>query len=219
MRDSARTPPLGQLPHSFALLWSWKVVCDIWLGSHGDLHANTRILLHFTQFMVRSQKWYQPYGPWEHIANSIWREDRASAVDEEDDDAKFVAKRRHCNAQYVTFICVLIAFASIPMTSMSVSSHLFISRCHMVVSCGKYMMCGGHRGHPFGLSLGMCNDSVLFLPCACVLPQRWVDFRVVTGELNYYLARCRNIPFFSKPLSTPKPLEPIEVSNALLCVS
>ena len=28
----------------FARLWSWRVVRDSWLGSHGDLHANMRIL-------------------------------------------------------------------------------------------------------------------------------------------------------------------------------
>ena len=43
-------------------------------------------------------------------------------------------------------------------------------------------MCCDHRGHLLGTNL------VLFLPCACVLPQRWVNFRVVTGKLNYYLA-------------------------------
>ena len=30
----------------------------------------------------------------------------------------------------------------------------------------------------------------LFLPCACVLPQRWVDSRVVIGKQNYYSALC-----------------------------
>ena len=55
----------------FACLW--KVVCDIWPRSHEDLHANTRILLHFTQFMVRRPNQHQLYGPWEHIPNSIWR--------------------------------------------------------------------------------------------------------------------------------------------------
>ena len=37
----------------------------------------------------------------------------------------------------------------------------------------------------------------IFAVCArgtCVLPQRWVDFRVVGGKLNYYLALCRNTP-------------------------
>ena len=75
-----------RVEHFFAPLWSWKVMRDIWQGSHKDLHANTRILLHFTQFMVRRQKQYQPYSPREHIANSIWREDEAPEVDEEDAD-------------------------------------------------------------------------------------------------------------------------------------
>ena len=44
------------------------------------------------------------------------------------------------------------------------------------------------------LSLGICNDSVLFLRCACVLRRRWLDVRVVMGNLNYYLVLCRNAP-------------------------
>ena len=50
------------------------------------LHANTCILLHFTQFMVRRQKRYQPYSPWEYIPNFIWRKDKAPEVAERDDD-------------------------------------------------------------------------------------------------------------------------------------
>ena len=34
----------------------------------------------------RRQKWYQPYGPWEHIPSSIWAEEEAPEVDEDDDD-------------------------------------------------------------------------------------------------------------------------------------
>ena len=59
---------------------------DIQLGSREDLHANTRILLRFIQFMVWRQKWYHLYGPWEYIPHSIWREDQAPEVDEDDDD-------------------------------------------------------------------------------------------------------------------------------------
>ena len=29
---------------------------------------------------------YQPYGPWEHILSSIWTEEEAPEVDEEEDD-------------------------------------------------------------------------------------------------------------------------------------
>ena len=53
---------------------------------HLDLHANTHILLHFSQFMLRRQKRYQPYGPWEHIPSSIWTEEEALEVDEEEED-------------------------------------------------------------------------------------------------------------------------------------
>ena len=70
----------------FAHLWCWRVVCDIWLGSHQDLHANTRILLHVSKFMLRRQKRYQPYGSWEHIPSSIWTEEEAPNVDEEEED-------------------------------------------------------------------------------------------------------------------------------------
>ena len=36
-------------------LWAQRVVCNIWLGSREDLQANTHMVLHFTQFMVRRQ--------------------------------------------------------------------------------------------------------------------------------------------------------------------
>ena len=77
---------LAPMGCEFLPQWSWRVVRDIWLGSHQDLHANTRILLHFSQFMLRRQKRYQPYGPWEHIPSSIWTEEEAPEVDEEEED-------------------------------------------------------------------------------------------------------------------------------------
>ena len=43
------------------------------------------------------------------------------------------------------------------------------------------------------LRMRICNDSMLFWPYANVLPQRCVDFRVVSAKLNYYFtlrARC-----------------------------
>ena len=76
----------ARVEHLFAHLWSWRVVRDIWLGSHQDLHANTRILLHFSQFMLRRQKRYQPYGLWEHIPSSIWTEEEAPQADDEKED-------------------------------------------------------------------------------------------------------------------------------------
>ena len=42
--------------------------------------------LHFSQFMLRRQKRYQPYGPWKHIPSSIWVEEEAPEVDEEEED-------------------------------------------------------------------------------------------------------------------------------------
>ena len=36
--------------------------------------------------MLRRQKRYRPYSPWEHILSSIWVEDVAAEVDEGDDD-------------------------------------------------------------------------------------------------------------------------------------
>ena len=63
--------------------------------------------------------------------------------------AKYVAKRRRWNAPHVTFICAQIACASILVILMSLNCHLLISICHMAVSCGKYIICCGHRGYPF----------------------------------------------------------------------
>ena len=103
--------------------------------------------------------------------------------------------RRDRNAPHVTFICAQIACVSILVILMSLSSHLFVSICHMAVSIEDI-----HLGPQ--LSLRICNDSMLFLPCARVLPQGWVDFRVVMGKLNCYLALC------SRCAETP-PLGPL----------
>ena len=43
--------------------------------------------------------------------------------------------------------------------------------------------------------------------CLChvrVLVQSWVDFKVVTGKLKYYLALCRNTPFGGTMLNIRK---------------
>ena len=45
--------------------------------------------------------------------------------------AKFMAKRRHQIARHVTFIYAQIACMSILVIWMSLSSHIFISMCHM----------------------------------------------------------------------------------------
>ena len=48
------------------------------------------------------------------------------------------------------------------------------------------------------LSLGICHDSVLFLPCVRVLPKRWMYFRVVTLKVEFLFgavcAPCSNKP-------------------------
>ena len=53
--------------------------------------------------------------------------------------AKFVAKRGYPNVQHVTFLGAQIASVGILVILMS--SPLFISIYHMVVSCGKKIMC------------------------------------------------------------------------------
>ena len=53
--------------------------------------------------------------------------------------AKFVVKRIHQNALHATLICAPIACMSILVILMLLSSHSFISVCHMVVACGKEM--------------------------------------------------------------------------------
>ena len=86
--------------------------------------------------------------------------------------AKFVAKKRHWNARQETFVCKQIV--SIFVMSMSPSSHLFISICHMAVSCGNYMMCCDHRGHHFGTTTQFGNMqcfSAIFVMCTRASPE------------------------------------------------
>ena len=73
----------AQVEHLFAHLWSWRVVCDIWLGSHQDLHANTRILLHtrggtrtFALFTVHVAKAEKVSTLWPMGAHSFFHLDR-----------------------------------------------------------------------------------------------------------------------------------------------
>ena len=51
-----------------------------------DLHANARILLHFTQFQLRRQKVHPPYGLWEHFFCSIWRDEELPLLEVDLDD-------------------------------------------------------------------------------------------------------------------------------------
>ena len=71
----------ARVEHLFARLWHWKVIRGIWMGSTRDPHANTHILLHFTQFQLCRQKVYQPYGP-----SSIWRDEEAPPLEPDSDD-------------------------------------------------------------------------------------------------------------------------------------
>ena len=44
----------ASVEYMFAHLWHWKVIRGIWMGLACDLHANTCIFLHFTQFRIVS---------------------------------------------------------------------------------------------------------------------------------------------------------------------
>ena len=79
----------ARVEHLFAHFWFWRVVCGMWSGSHQEWHANAHIFLHFSQFMLRRQKRYQRYGPWQHIFASIWMEEAAPEVDEEEEKTFF----------------------------------------------------------------------------------------------------------------------------------
>ena len=41
------------------------------VGANG-LHQFVRILLYFTQFRIRRQFRYAPYGPWDHVSPHVW---------------------------------------------------------------------------------------------------------------------------------------------------
>ena len=43
-------------------------------------------VLHLTQFCIRRQTRYQPYGPWPHVPESVWAQEEATVVEEENDD-------------------------------------------------------------------------------------------------------------------------------------
>mmetsp|Transcript_69848 Transcript_69848/g.123156 ORF Transcript_69848/g.123156 Transcript_69848/m.123156 type:complete len:139 (-) Transcript_69848:285-701(-) len=74
----------ARIEQLFAHLWHWGVVRNIWLGGADELHQFVRILLHFTQFCIRRQMRYPPYGPWEHIPTHVWADDTDSVdVDDE----------------------------------------------------------------------------------------------------------------------------------------
>ena len=76
----------ARVEHLFARLWQWRIVRNVWTRSATELHGHVRILLHLTQFCIRRQTRYQPYGPWPHVPESVWAQEEATAVEEENDD-------------------------------------------------------------------------------------------------------------------------------------
>ena len=76
----------ARVEHLFARLWQWRIVRNVWTRSATELHGHVRILLHLTQFCIRRQTRYQPYGPWPHVPESVWAQEEATVVEEENDD-------------------------------------------------------------------------------------------------------------------------------------
>ena len=76
----------ARVEHLFARLWQWRIVRNVWTRSATELHGHVRILLHLTQFCIRRQTRYQPYGPWPHVPESVWAQAEATVVEEENDD-------------------------------------------------------------------------------------------------------------------------------------
>ena len=115
----------ARVEHLFAHLWSWRVVRDIWLGSHQNLHANTRILCTFhsscceggkgINLMAHGSTFLLPFGQRKRPLR-LMRKRRILSV------AKFVAKGTHRNAPRVTFTCVEVAWMSILAILMFPSS-------------------------------------------------------------------------------------------------
>ena len=117
----------ARVEHLFAHLWSWRVVRDIC----------TRILLHFSQFMLRRQKSHQPYGPWEHIPSSIWTEEEAPEVDEEEEDTPPPPASKNHLAQEPTL-----------GSAVKFSHHFFYQGSGFfmfLVDVGQLFRCAGHH--------------------------------------------------------------------------
>ena len=81
--------------HLFARLWHWKTVRSVCMGCARDLHGHVRVLLHLTQFCIRRQTRYQPYGP--HVPESVWAQQDAPEDDEENDDGVCCQLCAHCH--------------------------------------------------------------------------------------------------------------------------
>ena len=63
---------------SLSRLWQWRIVRNVWTCSATELHGHMPILLHLTQFCIRRQTRYQPYGPWPHVPESVWAHEEAT---------------------------------------------------------------------------------------------------------------------------------------------
>ena len=63
----------ARIEQLFAHLWHWGLVRNIWCGGPNELHQFVRVLWHFTQFCIRRQVRYPPYGPWEHVPPHVWK--------------------------------------------------------------------------------------------------------------------------------------------------
>ena len=80
----------ARVEYLFARLWQWRIVRNVWTRSATELHGHVRILLHLTQFCIRTQTRYQPYGPWPHVPESVWVHKEATIEEEENDINKLI---------------------------------------------------------------------------------------------------------------------------------
>ena len=85
----------ARVEHLLACLWQWRIIRNVWIGSAAELHGHVHILLHLTQFCIRRQTSYQPYGPWPHAPESLWAQEEATIEEEENDDGVCCQLCRH----------------------------------------------------------------------------------------------------------------------------
>ena len=101
------------------------------IHDYDDLHANMRILLHFTQFQICPQKLYQPYGPWEHFPCSLcatrrhlvlWSLTRMICI-----CANCVHTRRLQSAPNAICLCAINAWLITRVTCQMISHSIWMS--------------------------------------------------------------------------------------------
>ena len=76
----------ARIEQPFAHLWHWGLIRNIWCGGPNELYQSVCILLHFTQFCIRRQVRYPPYGPWEHVPPHVRKSTEATVVDDTQND-------------------------------------------------------------------------------------------------------------------------------------